>query len=103
MTAVGFNAMGGRGVISVVSNIAPQLSAEVQNLSLAGKHDAARTLHATLVPLISAMFVETNPMPVKFASALMKKTDGSMRLPLVQPTEPTKSTVRDALADLKLI
>lgn len=103
MTAVGFNAMGGRGVISVVSNIAPKLSAEVQNLSLAGKHEEARALHAQLVPLISAMFVETNPMPVKFASALIGKTDGSMRLPLVQPTEQTQATVRAALADLKLI
>ncbi len=103
MTAVGFNAMGGRGVISVASNIAPKLSAEVQNLSLAGKHEAARALHATLVPLISSMFVETNPMPVKFASSLIGKSDGSMRLPLVPPTEQTQATVRAALADLKLL
>lgn len=103
MTAVGFNAMGGRGVISVASNIAPKICAEVQNLSLAGKHEQARTLHAQLVPLISAMFVETNPMPVKFATSLMGKSDGAMRLPLVQPTEQTQATVRAALADLKLI
>ncbi|MBX9726563.1 MAG: 4-hydroxy-tetrahydrodipicolinate synthase, partial [Rickettsiales bacterium] len=76
MTAVGFNAMGGRGVISVASNLAPKISAEVQNLSLTGKHEEARALHAQLVPLINAMFVETNPMPVKFALSLMKKTDG---------------------------
>lgn len=103
MTAVGFNAMGGRGVISVASNIAPKLSAEVQTLSLAGKYEEARALHAKLVPLINAMFIETNPMPVKFASKLMGKSDGSMRLPLVQPTEQTQATVRAALADLKLI
>lgn len=103
MTAVGFNAMGGRGVISVASNIAPKLSAEVQNLSLAGKYEEARALHAKLVPLINAMFIETNPMPVKFASKLMGKSDGSMRLPLVQPTEQTQATVRAALADLKLV
>ena len=103
MTAVGFNAMGGRGVISVASNIAPKLTAEVQNLSLAGKHEDARTLHAKLVPLIQSMFVETNPMPVKYASALIGKTDGSMRLPLVQPTEATQATVKAALAELKLI
>lgn len=103
MTAVGFNAMGGRGVISVVSNIAPKLSAEVQNLSLAEKYEEARALHAKLVSLINAMFIETNPMPVKFASKLMGKSDGSMRLPLVQPTEQTQATVRSALAELKLI
>jgi 4-hydroxy-tetrahydrodipicolinate synthase len=103
MTTVGFNAMGGRGVISVVSNIAPKFSAQIQELSLAGKHDEARKLHAQLVPLISAMFVETNPMPVKYASNLLKKSDGSMRLPLVQPTAETQSTVRAAMAGLKLI
>jgi 4-hydroxy-tetrahydrodipicolinate synthase len=103
MTAVGFNAMGGRGVISVASNIAPKLTTEVQNLSLAGKHEEARALHAKLVPLIQSMFVETNPMPVKYASALLGRTDGSMRLPLVQPTEATQAIVKAALADLKLI
>ncbi len=103
MTVVGFNAMGGRGVISVVSNLAPKLSAEIQNLSLAGKHTEARDLHAKLVPLITSMFVETNPMPVKYASGLMKKSDGSMRLPLVTPTEGTQESVKNAMRALKLI
>jgi 4-hydroxy-tetrahydrodipicolinate synthase len=103
MTTVGFNAMGGRGVISVVSNLTPKIMAEVQNLSLAGKHEEARRMHASLVPLIQAMFVETNPMPVKFASSLMKKTNGAMRLPLVQPTLETQAHVRSAMAGLNLI
>ncbi len=103
MTPVGFNAMGGKGVISVVSNLAPKLTAEVQNLSLAGKHDEARELHAKLVPLITSMFIETNPMPVKFGSSLMKKTDGTMRLPLVAPTADTQAAVKSAMAALKLI
>lgn len=103
MTAVGFNAMGGRGVISVVSNLAPKLTAEIQNLSLAGKYESARDLQAKLVPLTQSMFVETNPMPVKYASALMGKSDGSMRLPLVQPTQPTQDAVRAAMTALKLI
>ncbi len=103
MTPVGFNAMGGRGVISVVSNLAPKLTAQIQELSLAGKVTEARDLHAKLVPLISSMFIETNPMPVKFASSLMGKTDGSMRLPLVAPTAETQAVVRAAMAELKLI
>ena len=103
MTTVGFNVMGGRGVISVVSNLVPKMMAEAQNLSLAGKHEEARAMHATLVPLIQSMFVETNPMPVKFASSLMGKSDGVMRLPLVVPTAETQSTVRAAMAALKLI
>lgn len=103
MTTVGFNAMGGRGVISVVSNLAPKLTAEVQNLSLAGKHDEARTAHAPLVPLITAMFTETNPMPVKYASSLIGKSDGSMRLPLVVPAAATQEVVKAAMKSLKLI
>ncbi len=103
MTAVGFNAMGGRGVISVISNIAPKLTAQVQQLCLAGKYDEARALHAQLVPLTQAMFVETNPMPVKYASSLIGKSDGSMRLPLVVPTAATQATVKAAMAGLQLI
>lgn len=103
MTTVGFNAMGGRGVISVMSNITPKIFAEVQNLSLAGKHDEARALHAPLVPLITAMFAETNPMPVKYASSLIGKSDGSMRLPLVTPTQATQDAVKAAMKGLHLI
>lgn len=103
MTMIGFNAMGGNGVISVVSNIAPKISAEVQNLSLKGEFIKARELHAPLVPVIHSMFAETNPMPVKFAASLMGKCDGSMRLPLVQPTTATQQLVREALTGAKLV
>lgn len=102
MTMVGFNAMGGHGVISVISNLAPKLTAQVQELSLAGKYDEARAAHAPLVPAITAMFVETNPIPVKWATGLMGKSDGSMRLPLVPPSDATQKQVRDALASAKL-
>lgn len=103
MTAVGFNAMGGRGVISVVSNLAPKMTAEIQNLSLAGKYAEARDLQGKLVALTQSMFMETNPMPVKFGASLMGKCDASMRLPLVLPLEATQAAVRAAMADLKLI
>ena len=102
MTAVGFNAMGGNGVISVVSNLVPKLFSHIQELTRAGKWSEAREQHAPLVPLIQSMFLETNPMPVKFASGLMKKTDGTMRLPLVTPTAETQKAVREAMASLKL-
>lgn len=102
MTMVGFNAMGGRGVISVLSNLVPKLSAQVQELTLAGKYDEARAAHAPLVPLVSALFSETNPIPVKFAAGVLKHCDGSMRLPLVDPTAATQQLMRDVLAALKL-
>ena len=103
MTAVGFNAMGGRGVISVVSNIAPKITAEIQNLSLAGNYAEARDMQAKLVVLTQAMFMETNPMPVKYAVSLMGKCAASLRLPLVLPLDATQAAVRAAMADLKLI
>ncbi len=103
MTMVGFNAMGGRGVISVLSNLVPKQVAEIQRLSLAARHEEARALHAPLVPLISTLFAETNPMPVKYASGLIGKSDGSMRLPLVPPTEATQAALKSAMAALKLV
>jgi 4-hydroxy-tetrahydrodipicolinate synthase len=103
MTAVGFNAMGGRGVISVVSNVAPKLTAEIQNLSLAGKFEVARDLQAKLVALTQAMFVETNPIPVKFAASLLGKCTADVRLPMVPPSAATQKLVRDSLARLGLL
>jgi 4-hydroxy-tetrahydrodipicolinate synthase len=103
MTAVGFNAMGGRGVISVISNLVPKLAAEVQNLSLAGNIAQANRLQNTLVPLTHAMFAETSPMPVKYAASLMKKSLPDLRLPLVAPSLATQEAVRAAMATLALI
>ncbi len=97
MTMIGFNAMGGHGVISVISNLAPKLVAQVQELSLAGKYKEARDAHAPLVPVINAMFAETSPQPVKFASQLMKKSDGSLRLPLVEASAAVQQQVREAM------
>ncbi len=103
MTAVGFNAMGGQGVISVVSNIMPKETAAVQELTLRGDYAGARAAHAPLVPLISSMFIETNPVPVKYAAALMGKCTHHIRLPLVPPTDATQQAIRAALQDAKLI
>ncbi len=101
-TMVGFNAMGGHGVISVISNLAPKLTAEVQELTFAGEYDEARAAHAPLVSLIASMFVETNPMPVKWAAGVLGHCDGSMRLPLVAPSDATQQQVRAALKIAKL-
>lgn len=103
MTAVGFNAMGGHGVISVVSNIAPKLSVEIQNLCLAGKFAEARTIQEKLVKLTTALFSETNPTPVKFAASLIGKCEATMRLPLVAPSDACQVQLRAAMAQLGLI
>lgn len=97
MTAVGFNAMGGRGCISVTSNIAPKACANIQNLSLAGKCAEALSAHEKLVPLHNSMFCETNPVPVKYAVSLLGKGSPSVRLPLVDASAEAKTQVKSAM------
>ena len=97
MTAVGFNAMGGKGCISVTSNIAPKACAHIQNLSLAGKYEEALKAHELLVPLHSSMFCETNPVPVKHAVSLLGKCSNHVRLPLVGPTSEAQALVKGAM------
>lgn len=103
MTAVGFNAMGGQGCFSVVSNLIPKRCAEIQNLTLASKYDEARAEHAKTVGLIAAMFSETNPIPVKYAAHLLGKCSAELRLPLVLPSESTQASIRKALVTLNLL
>ncbi len=103
MTAVGFNAMGGRGCISVTSNIAPKACADVQNMTLAGDYSEALHIHETLVNLHSSMFCETNPVPVKYAVSLLGKCSDSVRLPLVPASAEAKALVKKAMQQAKLI
>jgi len=97
MTAIGFNAMGGIGCISVTANVAPRLCAEIQNLTLKGNYAEALKIHDRLVPLHDAMFVETNPAPAKYAVSLLGKCEADLRLPLVGLSEAAKEKVKNAL------
>lgn len=97
MTAVAFNAQGGVGCISVTSNVAPKLCTEVQNLTLKGDFAGALAVHEKLVELHQAMFLETNPGPVKYAVSLLGKCQPDVRLPLVQPSGATKTLVKKAV------
>ncbi len=103
MTAVGFNAMGGQGVISVTSNIAPRLCADIQAHCAKGDYAAALAIHEQLVSLHSAMFCEPSPMPVKYASSLLGKSTDEVRLPLVSASAATKARVQAAMEQLALI
>lgn len=80
-------ALGARGVISVVSNIAPTEMSDLVSLTTAGELDRARELQARLYPVIKAMFLETNPIPVKKALSLMGMISDELRLPLVSMSE----------------
>lgn len=103
MTAVAFNASGGVGCISVTSNIMPAACAKVQNLCLSGDYAGALKLHETMVPLHRILFCETSPSPVKFAASLMGKCKPDVRLPLVQPSETSKTHLHQILKNLHLL
>lgn len=97
-------ALGGRGVISVASNIIPALMAEFTQKLAAQDLPGARELHLRLYPLFKTLFVETNPGPVKAAAELMGIfSSGRMRLPMVTPQPPSMARIKQVLADLELI
>ena len=96
-------ALGADGVVSVVSNEAPDLMARLTESALAGDWDAARTLHYRLLPLMEANFIESNPGPVKAALALMGLLHERFRLPLVPVQEQTRARLRAVLSALDLL
>jgi len=102
-SAVAFNKQGGRGCISVVSNIVPDLCAAMQNASLDGDIATAEAMQAKLVPLIRALFCESSPSPIKYAMARLGHCAEDIRLPLLSATAATRAQVDAALAELGLI
>jgi 4-hydroxy-tetrahydrodipicolinate synthase len=102
-SAIGFMAHGGHGCISVTSNVAPRLCAEFQDACLKGNYSTALTLQDKLMPLHTALFVETNPAPAKYALSVLGKCAETVRLPMVPVTEKTRGAVRDAMVHAGLI
>jgi 4-hydroxy-tetrahydrodipicolinate synthase len=102
-TALGFNAHGGHGCISVTSNVAPRLCAEFQGACLRGDYATALALNDKLMPLHLALFIETSPSPAKFALSVLGRCTDSVRLPLVPLCDNTKAAVRDAMVHAGLI
>ena len=96
-TALGFMAHGGHGCISVASNVAPRLCADFQNACMAGDFKSALALQDKLMPLFDAMFVETNPGPVKYAVSRVGLCTAEARLPMVPVSEETRRIVDAAL------
>ncbi len=102
-TALGFNAHGGVGCISVTANVAPRLCAEFQEATLKGDYKAALKLQDRLMPLHHALFVETSPGPVKYACSLLGHCAPDARLPMVPVVESTKKAVREAMTHAGLL
>jgi 4-hydroxy-tetrahydrodipicolinate synthase len=91
---------GGDGVVSVTSNVAPSLVAQLAELCAAGDYSAARDIHHRLAEWTVAAFVESNPIPAKAALAMMGKMANVLRLPLVPLAERLEPTVRAALVSV---
>lgn len=99
-TSFGFNTMGGRGTISVVSNITPRLCADMHDALRRDDTHTARAIHYRLRPLIAALELESNPVPVKYALHVVLGLGPDVRLPLVSVEAATAKAIREALAAL---
>ncbi len=95
-------AVGGRGVISVVSNEIPKEMVEMTEAAERDEFAAARTIHSRIMPLMQINFVESNPGPVKAAMAAMGLLEEVYRLPVTPPRPESKEKILAVLNDLKL-
>ncbi|MGH7852084.1 MAG: 4-hydroxy-tetrahydrodipicolinate synthase, partial [Candidatus Binatia bacterium] len=96
-------ALGGKGVISTVANIAPRECAQLTEACLNGKWEQGRDLQFKLMPLIRSVFIETNPIPVKTALSLMGKCGGDLRLPLTAMAEGNLKKLAQAMREFGLL
>ena len=102
-TALGFNAHGGVGCISVTANVAPALCAQFQGVTLAGDFRKAIEIQDRLMPLHHALFVDPNPAPAKYAMSLLGFCANELRLPLMPATGAAEQKVREAMRVAGLI
>jgi len=103
ITALGFNAHGGHGCISVTSNVAPRLCSEFQAACGRGDYATALKLQDKLAPLHINIFCETSPAPIKYAMSLIGKCSEEVRLPMVPASENARAKVREAMVHAGLI
>ncbi|MEM7289827.1 MAG: 4-hydroxy-tetrahydrodipicolinate synthase [Pseudomonadota bacterium] len=103
ITALGFNAHGGQGCISVTANVAPRLCAEFQTATLNGDYKTALEIQDRLVPLHNALFVEPSPGGAKYALSLLGKCENVLRLPIVPISSEAEIMVREAMTHAGLL
>jgi 4-hydroxy-tetrahydrodipicolinate synthase len=99
LSAIALMLLGGRGNISVTANVAPQLMHEMCDAALAGDAARARAIHFGLMPLHHSLFVEANPIPVKWAAAQMGLIGAGIRLPLTPLSAQYHDRLRQAMRD----
>lgn len=96
-------AIGGKGVVSVVANIVPRDTSNMVSSFLRGDLETARESHRRLFPLSKAMFIETNPIPVKTAMRMLGRLNGEVRLPLCEMSKANEQKLAKALNDYGLL
>jgi 4-hydroxy-tetrahydrodipicolinate synthase len=96
-------ALGGRGVISTVANVAPRDMSQLTDVCVKGNWEKGRQLQFKLMPLIRAVFLETNPIPIKTALSLMGKCTGELRLPLTPMSEGNCQKLKHSMTDFGLL
>jgi 4-hydroxy-tetrahydrodipicolinate synthase len=102
-SAVGFNAHGGRGCISVTANVAPKLCAQMQEATLKGAFDVARAIDDKLAPLHKALFAEPSPAPAKYACSLLGLCSDEVRLPLLVCSDAARAQIKAAITHAGLL
>jgi 4-hydroxy-tetrahydrodipicolinate synthase len=95
--------LGAKGVISVVTNVMPREMHDLAAAALAGDFERARRIHFAMLPLMRALFTETNPIPVKQACAFMGKCSNDMRMPLLPMTSGPAEKLRSVMKELRLV
>jgi len=96
-------ALGGKGVISTVANVAPKQTAQLTQACLGDRWDEGRKIQFQLIPLIRSLFIETNPIPVKMALSLMGKCTAELRLPMTPMADGNIPKLKSALRDFGLL
>lgn len=101
--ALGFNAMGGVGCVSVTANVAPKLCSQFQEAMREGRWDEALALQDRLYPLHAALFSDASPGPTKYALSRIRGFPPGLRSPMTEPSAASKKAVDEALAHAGLI
>lgn len=96
-------ALGAKGVISVITNIMPREMRDMVAAALANNYTSARELHYRMLPLMRALFIETNPIPIKHAMSLLKKCSPEVRMPLTPMSPPAADRLKAVMKEMKLL
>jgi 4-hydroxy-tetrahydrodipicolinate synthase len=96
-------ALGASGVISVITNIMPREMVEMVAAALAGNYARAREIHYQMLPMMRALFIETNPIPIKHAMSLLKKCSAEVRMPLTPMSPPAADKLKAVMKEMRLL